>query len=271
MRIAMNKNQFFCASLLLTLTITLTACGITSEVVNHEANDRRLLKSGALDSQLTGVYDTYQFKFLDKYKITHQFPRAANHCKYGKLPTLDVKDGYSGEFYDVSDIFEKDNHTYQRSYQNNDTAKLNPSNIDQYTRPEWQMGPSGDGSYRTVKGFQSMCFETWQGTQHFLSISLNKRKLAIPNIYGFKDGVISHQTIGNNHWDIQKFDYKPYEINSSGRLVESWVLPIADTDYTFIFEFGANQDSLQHPQSHAQMQAIFKHLIESVKIEPIKP
>lgn len=269
MKITMNTLNQKWLHLILVLVIVaagLTGCGIASEVINHEANDQRLLKPGALDSQLTGVYDTYQFKFLDKYKITHQFPRAANHCQYGKLPTLNIKDGYSGEVWNVTDIFEKDGHTWQTS-----SKPDKPFNIDQYTRPEWQNGTDSNGNPRAAKGFQSMCFETWQGTQHFLSISLNKRKLAIPNIYGFKDGVISHQTIGNNHWDIQKFDYQPYAINSSGRLVESWVLPIADTDYTFIFEFGANQDSLQHPQSHAQMQAIFKHLIESVKIEPIKP
>ena len=257
--------------LLVVIALSLTACGIASEVVNHEANDRRLLKPGSLDVPINEIYSKYQYNFLDKYKISHDFIMAKG-CSYRGKP-VGIKDVIPGTNYAISpvlDVFEKYNHTYQRAYMINDVAKLNPMSMDKYTRSEWQMGTDTNGNPRMMKGFQSMCFETWQGTQHFLSISLNKRKLAAPNIYGFKEGVISHQTIGNNHWDIQKFDYQPYAINSSGRLVESWVLPIAETGYIFIFEFGANQDSLQHPQAHAQMQTIFKHLIESVKIEPIQ-
>lgn len=264
-----NPKKLHVALFSIAIALSLAACGIASEVVNHEANDKRLLKPGALDVPIAKIYERFQYKFLDHYKITHDFVMSGSCHYYG--PPVGIKDIIPGNNYAISpvlDIFEKGNHTYTKAYQNNDVAKLNPTNIDRYTRPEWQNGTDSNGKPMIAKGFQPMCFETWQGTQHFLTIYLNKRKLINPNIYGFKDGVISHQTIGNNHWDIQKFDYQPYAINSSGRLVESWVLPVADTGYTFIFELGANQDSLKYPQAHAQMQAIFKHLIESVKIEP---
>ncbi len=252
------------------LSLGLSACGITSEVINNKANEQRLLKAGALDVGVAELYDTYSFNFLNRYRVSHKYI-STDKCHYANDDAKSIRikrqpPNFGDDFiYETLPIYEKDGHTLQ-GY----PADQKPKKLDKYTLSEWQNGTDANEKPRIAKGFQPMCFETWQGTQHFLSISLNKRKLAIPNVYGFKDGVISHQIIGNNHWDIQKFDYQPYAINSSGRLVESWVLPIADTGYTFIFEFGANLDSLKHPAAHAQMQAIFKHLIESVNIEPIK-
>lgn len=260
--------------LLLVIASSTTACGIASEVINHEDNNQRLLKSGALDSQLTGVYDTYQFKFLDKHKITHQFLRNSNGCRYSALPTLNVNTGAIGEVYDVSDIFEKDNHTYQRSYQNKDVAKLNPSNIDRYTRPEYINGTYSNGNPRIAKGFQPMCNQAWQVSQHVIEIELRKQNInelmAAAKKYDPKL-VFETRQVNNNKWQVRYSELGPAPLNGAGGPFQTWLLPIGDTDYTFIFGLGANQDSLQHPQAHAQMQAIFKHLIESVKIEPIKP
>lgn len=251
---------------------SLTGCGIASEVINHEANDQRLLKAGALDVSINEIYKKYQYNFLDQYRITHDFIMASG-CNYRVKKPIGIKDLIPSANYAISDaldIFEQNNHTYQRSYQTKDINHLNPDNIDRYVRPEFDRGLDPYGKpLPKGKGFQPMCFEAWQGTQHFLTVYLHKRKLDIPNIYGLQDGVISHEKVGSNHWWVQKFDLRPYQANGAGRIVESWVLPIADSGYTFIFEFGANQDSLKYPQAHAQMQAIFKHLIESVKIEPI--
>ena len=57
----------------------LGGCGIEEGI---KRNDERYLKPGALDLPLTNVYDTYQYKFLDKYRITHQWPHTAGTCKY---------------------------------------------------------------------------------------------------------------------------------------------------------------------------------------------
>ncbi len=63
----------------------LGGCGI-EEGIKH--NDERYLKPGALDLPLTNVYDTYQYKFLDKYRITHLWPTSAGACKYGSRAIL---------------------------------------------------------------------------------------------------------------------------------------------------------------------------------------
>lgn len=286
-----NKKSMHLTLLILSLSLSLMSCGLTKEAFNSRANDRRLLKPGALDLPIDEIYKKYQYNFLDKYKITHDFIMASG-CSYIAKKPVGIYDLLPGKNYAMSeavDIYEKDNHTYQRTYPFNDINHLNPINFDRYVRSVKVIGPMAreaetdrwghryiDTSklppeYKEVEqGFQPICFESWQNTQHFLTIYLNKRTLEFPNIYGLKDGVISHEKVGDNNWWVQKFDYQPYKINSSGRVVESWVLPVANTGYVFIFELGANQDSLKNPQAHTQMQAIFRYLIESVKIEPIQ-
>ena len=265
----MIRQAFF----LIIVVTCLAGCGIASEAINHEANDRRMLRAGALDLPISEIYSKYQYKFLDHYKITHDFVMAGSCHYYG--PPVGIKDIIPGTNYAISpvlDIFEKGNHTYTKAYQNNDTAKLNPSNIDQYTRPEWQMGPSGDGSYRTVKGFNPMCFQSWGGTSHTLGVKLYKQdistwqqKLTIAN----PNGKFTEEIIGGNKWLVQTNPIAERRINSTGGAFLHYTTAIGNSGYTLTMQIGANKDSLQHPQAHAQMQAIFKHLIESVKIETI--
>jgi len=233
-------------------TVSLTACAFVGEQLRDKAMEEELLKPGALDSPISvpTEYPGYSYKFLGKYRISHDWYGMGCH--------------YHGPVVGVQgDIYEQDGHTFQAG-----VAEPKPQNIDRYTRPEWTAN-GYQGQPVTNKGFNPVCFESWYGTQHYISVALNRRTLDQPNVYGFKDGQISHQVIGKYNWWVQKFDLIPYQPNSAGRLAESWVLPVADTGYVFVFEFGANLESLNHPEAHAQMQAIFKHLIESVKIEPI--
>ena len=75
-----------------------SACGFVGQQLADKAGEERLLKPGALDASLTGVRDTYQFKFLDKLRVSHDWPRNSNGCAYRARPTLDVRNGFSGEF-----------------------------------------------------------------------------------------------------------------------------------------------------------------------------
>ena len=255
--------------LLMALLLNLTACSIVSEVVNHEANDQRLLKAGALDVSIAEIYLRYQYKFLDKYQISHDFVMTGGCSYYG--PPVGIKDIIPGTNYAIrpaTDIFEKDNHTWQETIY----GRSDPRNIDRYTRPEWQMGPSGDGSYRTVKGFNPMCFQSWGGTSHTLGVKLYKQdistwqqKLTIAN----PNGKFTEEIIGGNKWLVQTNPIAERRINSTGGAFLHYTTAIGNSGYTLTMQIGANKDSLQHPQAHAQMQAIFKHLIESVKIETI--
>lgn len=268
----LNQNWLHLVLFLVIAVLNLTACGITSEVINHEANDQRLLKAGALDVPIAEIYKKYQYSFLDKYKISHDFIMAKG-CSYYAKP-VGIKDVILGTNYAIAesaDIFEKDEHTYVKIYQKKDVNKQYPISIDRYTRPEYIQGTDSNGNPMIAKGFNPTCGQVWQLTNHSLSISLVKLSLndAIKR-YSVANVPLQKQVIGKNTWITQATELAPRQMNSyAGEFLVS-ILPIEDTGYTFIFKLKANQDSLQYPQAHAQMQTIFKHLIESVKIEPIK-
>lgn len=246
------------------ITLSLSGCGFAVGQLKGKANEEKLLKPDALDHQLTDVYDTYTFKFLDKYQVTHQFLRNSSGCRYAQRPTLGVNSGAMGEVYAVTDIFEKDSHTWQLS-----SKPGKPFNFDRYTRAEWTV--SGyQGKPVTNKGFAPICGQVWAKTNHSLSVSLVKLPLdAALKRYTVADVPISKQLIGKNIWTMQTSELEPPEANSYGADYLAALLPIEDTGYTFVFKLKANEDSLNYPQVHAQMQQIFKHLIESVRIESL--
>jgi len=276
MNIANNKLLPLSVFLLASMW-SLTGCGVASEVIHHDANDQRLLKAGALDVPINEIYKKYQYNFLDQYKITHDFIMASG-CNYRVKKPIGIKDLIPSANYAISealDIFEQNNHTYQRSYQTKDINHLNPDNIDRYVRPEFDRGLDPYGNpLPKGKGFQPMCFESWGGTSHVLAIKLYKKDIATwksdlsqvnPN------GKFTEETINGNKWLVQTNDIGQRALNGTGGAYLHYSTAIGNTGYTLTIQLGANQDSLKYPQAHAQMKAIFKHLIESVKIEQIKP
>ncbi len=274
MRIAINiaNNKLLPLSVFLLASMwSLTGCGVASEVIHHDANDQRLLKAGALDVPINEIYKKYQYNFLDQYRITHDFIMASG-CHYAG-PSIGIKDVMPGTNYAIrpaTDIFEKDGHTWQIS-----SKPDKPFNIDFYVRPEFDRGLDPYGKPLSKgKGFQPMCFESWGGTSHILAIKLYKKDIATwksdlsqvnPN------GKLTEETINGNKWLVQTNDIGQRALNGTGGAYLHYSTAIGNTGYTLTIQLGANQDSLKYPQAHAQMQAIFKHLIESVKIEPIKP
>lgn len=240
-----------------TLAALLSGCGV-AEVIR--ATDNRYLQPGALDLLPTGYYDTYQFKFLDRYRITHQWITTSG-CSYRTLPIPKSPDRYKGVNKIGRDIYEEGNSTWQRF------EGMTPLNFDMYTRPEYTLK---DGT--KMKGFQAVCFEAWQSTDHFLSVDLRKQtvdeylaryKTQVPGL------TITTEQIGNNRWIAAHSTLHPPSNRVSGPF-ETWLLSIGDSGYIFVFDFGANTNSLKYPTAHAKMQAAFRHLIESVKIEPLQ-
>ena len=259
-------------SLAFTLAILLmqTGCSFVSDQLHDNAMEEQHLKPGALDVPVAANFRTYNYKFLDEYHVTHDWIFSGK-CHYGA-----VDDRATSRTIYTGNIFEAGEHTYvdreAPSYPIDRNYPKGTKNLflDRYVRPEWQMGPDRDGNFRTVKGFTPICGQVWGGTSHSLSISLVKLPLdAAINRYTERDVPLEKQTVGSNTWITQSAEIKPREINTYAGSYLAWLLPIGDTGYSFVFKLGANHDSLKHPQAHAQMQAIFQHLIESVKIEPI--
>lgn len=229
----------------------------------------QLLKPGVLDVQASSGYRTYSYKFLGRYRVTHDWIFSGK-CHYGS-----VDDRSTGKTSYTGDIGEEGEHTYvdreAASYPVDNNYPKGTKNlaIDRYVRSEWQSTDS-KGNVRTNKGFTPICGQVWAGTSHSISISLVKLPVdAAIKRYTETNILLEKQAVGNNTWVTQISEIKPREINTYAGSYLAWLLPVGDTDYTFVFKLGANQDSFEHPQAHARMQEIFRHLIESVKIEPI--
>lgn len=266
----------------LALFASLGACGFVGQQLADKAREERLLKPGALDRRMTNVYDTYQFKFLDKYRITHEWPRNSKGCQYAGLPTLNVKDGFHGEFYAIRDIYEEGNSTKQRD--------AHPSwNFDRFVRPTYkrqipEFDAAGKKTGRMLEkdetGLEPVCFEAWVGTSHAMTLMLYRRTLddwqkALGEwSQGSYVGTGSQkftEDVSGNRWHVYRVEPEPRVMNRIAGAFELRILPIGQTNYTLALELAANQDSLQHPQAHANFQAMFRHLLESIKIEEIKP
>jgi len=70
----------------ISLTILLMLAGCSTSDVNKK-NSGRAIVFGPEDAMLSDSYDTYQFKFLDKYRITHDWPTSSK-CNYRSWPTI---------------------------------------------------------------------------------------------------------------------------------------------------------------------------------------
>ena len=264
------------------LLASLSACGFVGQQLADKTREGQLLQSGALDRRMTDVYDTYQFKFLDKYRITHEWPRNSKGCQYAGLSTLNVKDGSHGEFYAIRDIYEEGGSTKQRD--------AHPTwNFDRFVRPTYkrqipEFDAAGKKTGRILEkdetGFEAVCFEAWVGTSHAMTLMLYKRTV---NEWQSALGQWSQgsyvgpgsrkfsEDVSGNRWHVYRVEPTPRIPNRISGAFELRILPIGTSNYTLAIELAANQDSLQNPQAHANFQAIFRHLIESVKIEPLQP
>lgn len=253
-----------------------SACGFVGQQLADKAGEERLLKPGALDASLTGYYDVYKVNFLDRFRITHEWITNSNGCGYAKLPGQGrTTERYKGETYNVLDIYEDGNVTRQRG--------AGTSNFDKYVRSKKVMAPVWDtvngvrqkvGEKEIENGWTPVCAYAWAGTNHALDISLFKRSTdewaqLLPKLGPVSPGVF--RKIGNNNWKVFKFALQPPITNRSAVSgpFEVWILPVGDTGYTLTIRLGANLQSLENPQIHAQFQAELLHLIQAVKIEAL--
>lgn len=280
-------------------------CSVVEETVRR--NDDRYARPGAMDSPLTGIYKTYQFHLLDRYLVTHQWLESA--CSYSALEKKGATPGKRSYFYVVDDIYEVDGVTKQRgAHPAKDFNRFvrsvkqqvpiyAPATQEEVKASEKAMRERIERSRKTGRmesappdstgrkpiryeekefGFQAVCGESWWVTSHLLNARLYKRDLATWRSMLAESnpkGRWTEHRVGANVWLAQETaeqDFGPRPLNGVGGPFQTWLLPIGDTGYTFALHLGASRESLQYPDAHARFQAAFRHLIESVKIEPIR-
>lgn len=247
--------------------VLLTGCGLVAYQKRME--DYILRTPGALDPSLSFIYDTYTFKFLDRYQITHQFPRDSRGCAgYSTNPRLDREPSIPGKgaYCVVRSIFEKDGHAWQEF-----EGDLNdPILFDNRVRSV-KIISATDGK-EIEAGLLSVCHQKWVGSSHYISVWLHKWTLQDWMERRLKKDSgefhISTKKVGSNVWTVKE---SKLQVAIPGTMApfQTWVLPIENTGYTLAFRLGANLNSLKYPQAHARIQTMFQHLIETVKIEPL--
>ena len=271
------NNDYRC-NFTFVLCISALVSGCVGDLIQN--NDERYMYRGALDAGLPRVYDTYQFNFLRTYRVTHQWPRDSDHCiAYSKLPTLGVKDGNSGEFYNVLEIYEDGGKTWQGGLD-----KQPPADFDYAVRSIKRMSPEyavetdrAGNRYKTDKvigmkekevGRGSICNNVWSGLDQSFSLRIYKESLEDRVRYIEKrPGVTVREKIGQNEWWSRRASYDSREKTSGG---ESWVTRIGTSDYVFIIQWFYGERSENRPEINAKFQAALRHLLESVRIEPLK-
>lgn len=259
-----------------TAVLVLGGCGIKQAI---QRNDDKYMPPGALDAPLLDYYNTYTFKFMDRYRVTHDAP-VDGGCGYHGVTTKVPKGAsYEGSIRNVRDIFEKDDKTWQR-YEG-----MAPLDLSSYFRSVKAMQPL----YEVVNGMQkrtgkeeevevglrSICFKDWYRTGHSFVFRIHKWDIDTwrSKWSGYNPrGRWSMHRINDNHWWLLANDEDallPAPPGGTGGWFQSWLLPIGDTGYSMSIQLGANQKSLQYPNTHEQMKATLRHMVESVKIETL--
>ncbi len=275
---ALVMNKYFSRRFIGLIWISVILNGCVGNLVQN--NDERYMHRGALDSGLPKIYDTYQFNLLRTYRITHQWPRDSDGCAiYRQLPTLGVADGNRGEFYRVGDIYEDGGKTWQGSLIGN-----SPEDFDYVVRsikrmyPEYAVETDRAGNrYKTDKvvrmkekeiGRNPVCNNVWAGLDQVFMLELFKQPLEekLKELEA-RPGVISKEKIGQNEWWSRRTPYNPV---SKALGSEYWVTKVGSSDYILIIIWAHGERSENRPEINAKFQAALRHLLESVRIEPLK-
>jgi hypothetical protein len=266
----------------LALAFSLSDCTFVSQQLSDKRMEEQLLKPGALDSPVATNFNEYHFRFLDKYRVVHAWP-VTSACKYaGHGTQYQMGETSYGEVQSVLDIYEEGGTTRQRDASPGWNFNRFVRSI-KVQRPVYDTvnGVRGIVRYEeNEEGLQPICFEAWVGSSHAVTIFLYQRTVGqwqdalakwSKGAYLGKDATQGNDTVMGNRWHVYRLPLKPREMNRAAGAYELRILPIGDTGYTFAMEFGATVESLENPQAHAAFQAMFKRLIESVKIEPLTP
>ena len=283
-----NPASRWLFKLLALLTLScLTSCSLIYEQIHAKANEERLLKPGALDRPLPIEFIPYRFRFLGKYAVSHEWP-VTSGCSYGSLSTSTASgpSQYPGGAQYVGDIYERDGSVWRKTY-----PFPNEANLDRYVQSviglqsvfleknETYQGKPYRLEYRE-QGFQAMCFQAWVRTTHSLLLRFHKRTVAEwddllttwrHGAYKGPQSSFSKIDVNGNLWSVYESPLRSPTNESISGPYQMWILPIADTAYTFSIQIAATTQSLQHPQAHATMRQAFRQIIESVKIEELTP
>jgi len=272
----MNAN-YLCKTFVCGLFVFfISGCGFISQQIREKNRANYALKNpSAVDPRLSESMDYAKFNYYlsSRFRVSHVWPKGMRPCKYSRiqLPKSQQDGTWYGSYSRLGDIFEHRDKTLQERKTNGFPSRsvdLRYLSIDEYVRSDKYVY---QGKIKDA-GLKPICAQTFIGSSHTLTIWLRKwdqEKWANKLKKSFPDGKFSNVKIGNNNWLVHESSLKPSKFRHVSGKFQSWLLPIGDTGYTYYFDLGASTESLNKPEQHEKMKKIFKHLVESVKIEPL--
>lgn len=243
----------------------LSGCGIEEAV---RRNDDRYAQPRAMDPPLAEIfYRTYQFNLLDRYRITHDWVNTSG-CSYRATMKPGATAGERTFFFIGRDIVEKDGKTWDRSTDGR-LVDIDPW-VRSVKRVSRQAGKEGQ-EYEV--GFKPFCSEYWWTTSHFLSLRIYKRSLSEFEAYFSSyhpEGLWRSEVRNGLSWRVQQVPESALRmrpLNGVGGPYLVWLTALGDTGYSLAMEMGASKESLEYPKAHAEVERIFMHLVDSLKVE----
>lgn len=249
--------------------LVLTGCGIKESI---RRIDDRYLQPGALDMPLTGTYTTYQYRLVERYRITHHWTNTSS-CAYRSTELPDLPDGRRSQFFVVPDIYESGGKTVQAS-----NYGLKPMDFDPWVRSVKEVSHEKGKESETVEiGLRPVCFESWWKSSHYLRLRLQRRTLSdfeSAFTQRYPEGAWSTRSANGLTWRVQQVAtarLRPKPLNGIGGPYQAWLTALGDSGYVMSIEMGASQESLAHPKAHAEIEAVLLHLVRSLKVERLTP
>lgn len=248
------------------MAVLISGCGFDDFI---RKNDARYAKPGAMDSPLTGIYNTYRFDLLDGYRISHQWLESG--CAYRGVRQPSTQQGALSRLFVGRNVVEKDGKTWLKF----------PDGLfdfDPWVRSvNWTSKETGKEGEVLEVGRKPLCFESWWASSHYLRLRIQKRSLLEFErvfIERYPEGEWRSESLNGLKWRVQQVPsakLRTRPLNGLGGPYQSWLTALGNSGYALSIEMGASKESLDHPQAHADIEAVFKHLVSSLKVERLSP
>lgn len=142
---------------------------------------------------------------------------------------------------------------------------------------KWVSREKGKEGEELEVGFKPLCFESWWTSSHYLRLRIQKRSFAeFEGVFSerFPEGKWRSESLNGLSWRVQQVPSNLLRIrrpNGLGGPYQAWLTTLGDSGYVLSIEMGASKESLDHPKAHADIEAVFKHLVSSLKVERLAP
>ncbi len=266
---------------LVLMALWISGCTAIQEQALVNTGGVTVFDFGADRRPITGQLQSFYFRFLDKHYIAHGWP-STSACKYGLISADDPDRnaaGWMGRAF-VFPFYEKDGVIWQERsapYPTYNANHLFRSSIQRI--PVFEDPDGASARKRVVRyedrddGFRALCYETWVPLRMGMVVRLHERTVTewVDKLRAENPGLplsTSSETIGPNVWTLVSFPLRPAKTGVYGGPYQYYILPIGDSRYTLLFRLAATEESLQDPMGFAALGAVFRSMLESVRVEP---